>query len=152
MAAMKRAGVGPRQLPRIIRSWLRTQHFRILALIGNDNAGDALIACGQLLADTAGGVAAILTDATEQMRPLAQRALAQLDGRVETRRVEADATAADMVTFLNASNEAGGYDVCIDGLLGMAFKPPLRQPLGHLIEASTAEYSLVPPLITQRHW
>ncbi len=65
------------------------EYLRVLALIGKgNNGGDALIACGQLLADfPRARVDLILTLPAEELRPLAARALQQLEGRVEAHQV-----------------------------------------------------------------
>ena len=65
------------------------QRLRILALIGKGhNGGDALIACGQLLADLPRAqVDLVLVSAEADLKPLTQRALQQLEGRVAIHRV-----------------------------------------------------------------
>lgn len=113
------------------------QHMSVLALIGKgNNGGDALIACGQMLADfpRASGTL-LLLEAVDQMRPLAKRALQQLEGRVTVRVVAADETVESIQAFLEECSAGAGFDVCIDGLLGMAFNAPLRESVRTVIQA-----------------
>lgn len=113
------------------------QHLRVLALIGKgNNGGDALIACGQLLADfpRASGTLLLLEPA-DQMRPLAQRALQQLEGRVCIRVLEPTETVESITAFLDEKSSHLGFDICIDGLLGMAFQAPLREAVVTVIQA-----------------
>ena len=111
--------------------------LRILALIGKGNNGaDALIACGQLLADLPRArVDLILTLPSEELRPLTARALTQLEGRVEVHQVSEQSDVFEITQMLSDAAGSEGFHICIDGLLGMAFSPPLSAPLTTLIEA-----------------
>lgn len=141
-AAMKQAGVG-------IGLGIATdfqelcpvpQHLRILALIGKgNNGGDALIACGQLLADypRASGTLLLLEPA-DQMRPLAQRALQQLEGRVSIRVLQSEESLDSLTGLLEDASSGLGFDVCIDGLLGLSFKAPLRESVRTVLQAVNA--------------
>ena len=88
-AAMKRAGQGIARL--LVEDYTELRpvpaHVRILALIGKgNNGGDALITCGQLLAEfPRARVDLILTSSIDELRPLAARALQQLEGRVHSK-------------------------------------------------------------------
>lgn len=141
-AAMKRAGQGIAHLLIEDYSELRPapERLRILALIGKgNNGGDALIACGQLLADyPRAKVDLILTSSADELRPLAARALQQLEGRVHAHRISEQDDAAGITRVLDEASEGNGFHFCIDGLLGMAFSPPVRQPMAALIEAVNA--------------
>ena len=112
------------------------QRLRILALIGKGhNGGDALIACGQLLADLPRAqVDLVLVAAEADLKPLTRRALQQLEGRVAIHRFEEGPVDAAR-DLLRSISGAAGFHMCLDGLLGMDFKPPLRAPLDALIEA-----------------
>ncbi len=111
--------------------------LRILTLIGKgNNGGDALIACGQLLADLPRArVDLILTLPPEELRPLAARALKRLEGRVEVHQVSEQSDVFEITQMLLDASGSEGFHICIDGLLGMAFSPPLSTPLTTLIEA-----------------
>ena len=138
-AAMKLAGQGIAQL--LVQDYAELlpppECLRIVALIGKgNNGGDALIACGQLLADfPRARVALILTVPAEKLRPLAARALQQLEGRVETHQVSEQSNMPEITQILSDAAGSEGIHICIDGLLGMAFSPPLRVPIATLIEA-----------------
>ena len=138
-AAMKQAGRGIASA--VQRDFLELRelpkYLRILVLVGKGkNGGDALIACGELLADHPRASATLLLlESKEEMRPLAQRALNQLEGRVRMHRPDLSQGAESMHAMLDEISEGRGYDICFDGLLGMAFKAPLRDTARQLIEA-----------------
>jgi hydroxyethylthiazole kinase-like uncharacterized protein yjeF len=113
---------------------------RVLALIGKGhNGGDALIACGHLLADfPRTSVTLILTQPVEQMKPLAQRAYAALEGRVMVHQVDGSFDQQEVHRLLDSASGGAGYAICLDGLLGMSFAPPLREPMRTLIQAINA--------------
>ncbi|MEO0508262.1 MAG: NAD(P)H-hydrate dehydratase [Verrucomicrobiota bacterium] len=136
--AMRKAGRGIAMA--LVRDYQELQpvpdHLRVLALLGKgNNAGDALIACGRLLAEfPRAQVALILTVPADNLKPLAARALQELEGRVKLHRFESGTT-EDAQKLLQAIFGSGGYHICIDGLVGMDFQPPLREPLPALIQA-----------------
>ena len=137
--AMKMAGQGIAQ--QLVQDYAELcsppECLRILALIGKgNNGGDALIACGQLLADfPRARVLLILTQPAEELRPLAVRALQELEGRVEAHQVFGQKGVSEITQMLSDAAGSEGFHICIDGLLGMAFSPPLCEPLASLIEA-----------------
>lgn len=137
-AAMQKAGKG------IARGIMRDyqelrplpEHLRILAFVGKgNNGGDALIACGELLAHfPRARVDLILTGPSNELKPLAARALQGLEGRVRQHPFEGGSV-EQAHDLLDSISEGRGFHLCLDGLLGMDFKPPLRSPLDVLIEA-----------------
>lgn len=137
-AAMKKAGEGIARC--IIRDYQELRplpsHMRILALVGKgNNGGDALLACGELLAHfPRARVDLILTAAIGDLKPLAARALHGLEGRVKQHSFGAS-TVEEAQSLLDAISEGQGFHICFDGLVGMHFQPPLRSPLDTLIEA-----------------
>jgi len=141
-SAMKRAGQGIARLVIEDYAELRPapEHLRILALIGKgNNGGDALIACGQLLADfPRARVDLILTNSADELRPLAARALEQLEGRIEAHQISAQSDLTEITQMLSDAAECDRFHICIDGLLGMSFTSPLREPMSALIEAVNA--------------
>jgi len=111
--------------------------LRVLALVGKgNNGGDALVACGQLLADYPRSVVVVLLAcASDQLKPLAAKAFKEVEGRLRVETVE-ESESVDAVRERIAGAVGGeGYDLCIDGLLGMAFEPPLRGPARAILEA-----------------
>ena len=141
-AAMKRAGQGIARL--LVEDYTELRpvpaHVRILALIGKgNNGGDALITCGQLLAEfPRARVDLILTSSIEELRPLAARALQQLEGRVHSHQVTSQSDVSSITQLLNEVSNGSPFHLCIDGLLGMSFSPPIRPPMAALIEAVNA--------------
>jgi hydroxyethylthiazole kinase-like uncharacterized protein yjeF len=138
-AAMKQAGIGIAKAVCLDYQELRPlpQGLNVLALIGKgNNAGDALIACGQLLADfPRARVTLILTEDPEALKPLAARAYQQLKGRVSPHQIDATCDEAAIHQLLDSASEGRAFDICIDGLLGMSFQPPIREPMRVLIDA-----------------
>ncbi|MDQ8193476.1 NAD(P)H-hydrate dehydratase [Coraliomargarita sp. SDUM461004] len=141
-SAMQQAGAGIAKS--VIEDYqeLRSvpEHLRILALIGKgNNGGDALLACGQLLADyPRAQVDLILTSPADELRPLAARALQELEGRVQIRQISEACGLSEISQMLVELGGEIGFHICIDGLLGMSFVPPLRAPVCDLIEAINA--------------
>lgn len=141
-SAMKRAGLGIARL--ILEDYAEIRsvpdHLRILGLIGKgNNGGDALLACGQLLADyPRAQVDLIFTSPVDDMRPLAARALQQLEGRVRIHQVLVQSDVVKITEMLIDVGGGDGFHICIDGLLGMSFSPPLREPVAALIAAVNA--------------
>lgn len=138
-AAMQAAGRGIAQ--QVVRDYAELrpvpEHLRVLALVGKGhNGGDALLCCGHLLAEfPRAKVTLLIACEPAEMRPLTQRAYAELEGRVLVHRVAAESSQPDLHSLLEEGSEQHGYDICLDGLLGLAFQPPLRQPICGLIEA-----------------
>ena len=89
--------------------------LRILTLIGKgNNGGDALIACGQLLADLPRArVDLILTLPPEELRPLAARALKRLEGRVEVHQVSEQSDVFEITQMLSDAAGSEGFHICI---------------------------------------
>ncbi len=137
--AMQKAGVG------IFRALCQDyqelfplpEAFNLLALVGKGhNGGDALIVCWQILKDfPASQITLILTVGVDELKPLAKRAYDSLEAHVEVHPIKADMGEGAIQSILGRRAGSHGFDICIDGLLGMSFKPPLRQPMDTLIRA-----------------
>ncbi|HVW21884.1 MAG TPA: NAD(P)H-hydrate dehydratase [Opitutaceae bacterium] len=99
----------------------------ILVLAGKgNNAGDALIAAQALLERFPGARAEVVFAFGERgLRPLAQRAWRGL-AHAGRRRVSA------------AAAPGPSYDLCLDGIFGFQFRPPLPAPAAGLLEAVNA--------------
>lgn len=100
---------------------------RVLVLAGNGhNAGDALLAAAGLRARVTGiAVDVVLAFGERSLRPLALRAWRELT--THARRVEAD-----------GPDWAASYDLCIDGVFGFRFRPPLPEPVAALLRRVNA--------------
>lgn len=145
-SAMKLAGLSLAR--KVIEDYCELQppsdHLRVLALIGKgNNGGDALVACGQILADfPRAKVDVILTCSEKAMRPLAARAMKQLEGRVQLRVLEPEAGSSSAADLLRDLGGEAGYHLALDGLVGMSLGGPLRKPLAGLVCAVNA-YPLI---------
>jgi len=100
---------------------------RILVLAGKgNNGGDALLAAGALLAGRAeAGVDLLLSYGETALRPLAKRSLDTLR--------QAAGPRLRVVALKQLKAELAGYDVCLDGVFGFQFHPPLDEPTAELL-------------------
>lgn len=114
--------------------------LRVVALIGKGhNGGDALIASAHLLAlYPRAKVSLLLSSDVASLKPLAKRAYDQLEGRVEKHVLASVADVPQVGSLLDEIAGESGIDVCIDGLLGVSFQPPLRTAERIIIEAINA--------------
>jgi NAD(P)H-hydrate epimerase len=103
-AAMQAAGRGIAQ--QVVRDYAELrpvpEHLRVLALVGKGhNGGDALLCCGHLLAEfPRAKVTLLIACEPAEMRPLTQRAYAELEGRVLVHRVAAESGQTDLHLLL----------------------------------------------------
>jgi hydroxyethylthiazole kinase-like uncharacterized protein yjeF len=138
-AAMQQAGLGIAKAICLDYQELQAlpQGLSVLALIGKgNNGGDALLTCGQLLADfPRARVTVIFAADPSDLKPLAARAYQQLKGRVSEHQLDANCDVASIHELLDAASMDRGFDICIDGLLGMSFQSPVRALMRVLIEA-----------------
>lgn len=129
--AMQRAG---RALAAaVLRDFLEIGGFppagRVLVLAGKGhNAGDALLAAGELLKDFPGATVDVLFVFGERaLRPLAARAWRELVQRGGERvRVVAEPTDGRL------------YTLCLDGIFGFQFRPPVEPRVAAVIERINA--------------
>ena len=137
--AMQKAGIGIAKAVCLDYQELQPlpQGLNVLALIGKGhNGADALIACGQLLADfPRARVTLVFAVDPTSLKPLAERAYQQLKGRVSAHQVPSEGDEVSIQALLRSASGGRAYDICIDGLLGMSFQPPVREPMRVLIEA-----------------
>ncbi len=124
----------------VLEDWRETRGqgtvANILVFAGKGhNAGDALIAAEEILRrHDSLRVAVVFVTGEIPNRPLVRRAWRNLQHaareRVEASALPADDSAGD---WLEAKFGGIEWDVCIDGILGMQFRPPLRAPLDGVI-------------------
>jgi len=143
--AMTKAGQGlADELARDLREWRNLpRNIRILALVGKGhNGGDALIATGRMLKFLPMGQAFVLPVVPfHDAKPNVRRAVAQLENSERTTFLEPldpDTDVDAMTARLEEVGGVAGFDVCLDGLVGMQFRPPLREPVRSLVEAVNA--------------
>lgn len=101
--------------------------LRLLVLAGKGhNGGDALLASAMLLAESPGAAAdVVLLFGVETLRPLARRALDTLRATGGARVREIDAA--------TLKREFGSYDLCLDGVFGFQFRPPIDDATAELL-------------------
>lgn len=109
---------------------------RVLVLVGKGhNGGDALLAARALLAAHPGSQATVLFGfGAQALRPLAARALDRLQAGTTGRVVLAAAE--------EALAPGNAYALCLDGLFGFQFRPPLDPVTGLLLARVNAHPGL----------
>lgn len=114
--------------------------LNLLALIGKgNNGGDALIACRQIMDDFPGSRLTLLFAADfDELKPLAARAYKALKESTGYYTIQPDTDEAAIHAILDREAGDQGFDLCLDGLLGMSFRPPVREPMDVLIKAVNA--------------
>jgi len=100
---------------------------RLLVLAGKGhNGGDALLAAAELLGKLPGAtVDVVLVLGAAALRPLAERARSLLRSTAGARGREIDAA--------TLRREFASYDLCLDGVFGFNFRPPLEEPVAELL-------------------
>ena len=132
-AAMERAGAALAEAVlrdfEEIGGWPASGRLLVLAGKGH-NGGDALIAARRLLARFPLARADVVFVLGERgLRPLAQHAWRELAHQGRER-----------VTAVPAARLAGGYDLCLDGIFGFQFRPPV----GRGVAALLARFNALP--------
>jgi NAD(P)H-hydrate epimerase len=136
--AMQRAGVSLARAA--LQDFLELKPLpaqpRILALVGKGhNGGDALLAVAEVLALHPRAKAyCLLAEAPSDFKPLAKRALAEVEGRVHFENIESLQVDA-LLELLDTLSSFAGFDISFDGLLGLGFKPPLSSSMTNIISA-----------------
>jgi NAD(P)H-hydrate epimerase len=139
-SAMCRAGssVGASLLADMEEIGGLSDNARVLTLCGKGhNGGDALIALHTILRSHPSVSACVwVVPGFAAMRPLVRRAVEELyqafGGRVEWLSISG-AENGRAASRVDESLERDSYDLCIDGLFGMQFRPPFRDPVGWLV-------------------
>lgn len=136
-AAMAAAGLGVAEQIlldyRMVGNWPEVPCLLVLAGKGH-NGGDALLAAAELRRRSpAAKLAVVEVAGVDELRPLVLRARDELaaGGSVEFFRCDGDGAEQWLELLRMIGRER--WTVCIDGLLGMQGKPPLREPLRSLI-------------------
>lgn len=144
-SAMEAAGVGIAQ--GVLRDYQELRALpdapRVLVLVGKGhNGGDALLAASEIMAQhPRSKVVCLLAENPEDMKPLALRALKSVEGRVKVEAVGASGSKEWHERF-DRLTDGEGFDICLDGLVGLSFKPPLDAKLSSLIQA-LAKYQAI---------
>lgn len=113
--------------------------LRLLGLIGKGhNGGDALLAFFELakVDDYIEEVTLVLLEPHSMLKPHTERAFDLLERAVQLRVLEMPSAAALAIVAEEP------FDIALDGLLGMQFRPPLRKDARSLIAAVNASRSI----------
>jgi NAD(P)H-hydrate epimerase len=103
---------------------------RVLVLAGpGHNGGDALLAASEILkARPRGRATVVLLDLVDELKPLTRRAWEELAAREGVKAIAPE-------PFLSRLRGGETWDIVLDGLYGMAFRPPLREPARKIVLA-----------------
>ncbi|NEQ66673.1 MAG: NAD(P)H-hydrate dehydratase [Symploca sp. SIO2D2] len=119
-------------------SRFRRDDLNVIAFTGKGhNGGDALLALKELHCLGRVGRATLIFSASESdLKFNTRKALDELRSCLESDLLEYfpdESDAASYVAWLTQSLADIQYDICLDGLLGMQFRPPLREMIAGLI-------------------
>ena len=108
----------------------------VLVLVGKGhNGGDALIAAEQMLkARPRARVVLLFALGTEKLNILTQRALERLAEYPQVEQHNIASMGDDVCAYLDKLAQGKIFDICVDGVLGMQGKPPLRGDLPKLFQ------------------
>ena len=137
-SAMEAAGMGIAE--GILRDFSELQQLpdapRVLILVGKGhNGGDALLAAAAIMARyPRAKVLCYLTANRDALKPLTLRALESVEGRVQLETLGSESS-LELAKRLDTLSGGKGFDICLDGLLGLSAKLPLDKKLTQLVQA-----------------
>ncbi|MBN12181.1 MAG: NAD(P)H-hydrate dehydratase [Opitutaceae bacterium] len=112
----------------------------ILGLIGKGhNGGDALLGIDEMTRVGSVGIVTLLLICPEStLKPYTARSLEQLKNRVPEDRLAIfesdDDVSSDWHSEIEKLQAGEPFDICLDGLIGMQFRPPTKGPTRKVIE------------------
>ena len=113
------------------------ENLTVLVLCGKGkNGGDSLLVADYLMRTLprAKVVVLLASGARDQLHPLTEKALKEVEERVSLHEWTEKSDRSALDTLINNEfGEAGTIDICIDGLLGLGFKPPLKEGLSRIV-------------------
>ena len=118
------------------------ENFSVLVLCGKGkNGGDSLLTCDYIMrAFPRAQVTVILYPKREDLDPLTERALLSVESRTTLHFLEGSVKESLLRSIIDRkSPDIDGLNLCIDGLLGLGFTPPLKEPLEKLMTFINAE-------------
>ena len=113
------------------------ENLTLLVLCGKGkNGGDSLLVADYIMRTMPRAKAVVLLTscARDELHPLTEKALKEIEERVslyEWAKESGESALDDLIQ--NEFGEAVTIDICIDGLLGLGFKPPLKESLSEII-------------------
>lgn len=118
---------------------LPVRNWNVLVLAGKGhNGGDALLAVSEMAKQEGqlGSVTIVLSAKEIALKPNTMRALERLRSRISVECfAPQDGEEKSFAVRLRPMLEERAFDLCIDGLLGMQFRPPLRVGIRTLLES-----------------
>ncbi len=129
---------------KVLRDYLEITELpdapKILILAGKGhNAGDALLAGAEILRQRPRAeIATIFASGQDDLKPLVRRAWEELSSLGQVRAISLTAENSSEEAIREMLEHLGGhfgFHVCLDGILGVAFVPPLRKEAANLINA-----------------
>ncbi len=137
-AAMRRAGCSIGR--GVLEDWLETgfslEHQSVLVMCGKGhNGGDALLAAKEIFGQVPSvRIQVLFTEGERTLRPLTARAWRELrESAGDSVGYETLPSDGEIDEWLEGRLGAIRWAVCLDGVLGMGFKPPVRSRLDRLI-------------------
>jgi NAD(P)H-hydrate epimerase len=113
------------------------ENLTLLVLCGKGkNGGDSLLVADYIMRTMPRAKVAVLLTANsrDELHPLTEKALKEVEERVSLYEWAQDSGQSALDTLIqNEFGKAGTIDICIDGLLGLGFNPPLKEGLATII-------------------
>lgn len=119
---------------------------KVLILCGTGhNAGDALIAADEIRkARPRSEIRVVFAMGEKDLKPLVKAAFEDIrdqdPSRFEYASLKSSMSCEQIAELLSGWYDA--WDLCIDGLLGMSFRPPLREPIINLLKVINAHEAI----------
>lgn len=117
------------------------ENVSILLLCGKGkNGGDGLLVCDHLLRELPRAkVSAILLSRRTELNPLTEKALNEVEERIVVHECPEGLSETELHALLDTDFGVGQViNLCIDGLLGLGFKPPLELRLSETLSVVNA--------------
>ncbi|MDG1702345.1 MAG: NAD(P)H-hydrate dehydratase [Opitutae bacterium] len=112
------------------------ENLTLLVLCGKGkNGGDSLLVADHIMRTMPRAkVVVLLVGSRDELHPLTEKALNEVEERVSVHEWSKKSSQSSLdVLIQNEFGEMGGIDICIDGLLGLGFKPPLKEEISQLV-------------------
>lgn len=111
-------------------------NLTILVLCGKGkNGGDSLLVADYIMRTIPRAkVVVLMAGSRNELDPLTEKALKEIEERVSIHQWAKESNQGSLdVLIQNEFEKVGGIDLCIDGLLGLGFNPPLKEEISQLV-------------------